>query len=134
MDLARYIGLPYADKGRGPDSFDCWGLVRLFYAEQFGIVLPSHLGDYESAKHQHEVSALIEREKQAGKWFEVPAPMFGDLVSMRIAGQPWHVGIALGDGRMLHTMKRHESVIESHTSRLWAKRIDGYFRHVAASA
>lgn len=37
--LERWVGLPYAPLGRGPDAYDCWGLVAAVYAAA-GCQLP----------------------------------------------------------------------------------------------
>ena len=42
MTVNDYIGLEYEDGGRGPDKYDCWGLVRSVRHEVFGrSLLPS---------------------------------------------------------------------------------------------
>lgn len=37
---ARYIGAPWQSGGNGPESYDCWGLVRAVYRDIAGIELP----------------------------------------------------------------------------------------------
>ena len=34
------IGCPWVAGGRGPDAFDCWGLVRWCWGRHFGIEVP----------------------------------------------------------------------------------------------
>ena len=44
-DFSDLIGKPYLDGGLGPDSFDCFGLVRWVWHKALGICLPEkHLG------------------------------------------------------------------------------------------
>ena len=35
-----YVGIPWRWRGVGRDGLDCYGLLRLVYAEQMGIALP----------------------------------------------------------------------------------------------
>lgn len=37
---AALIGLPYVRGGEGPETFDCWGLVRFWFREYLGAALP----------------------------------------------------------------------------------------------
>ena len=41
-DVSKYIGIPYLSGGAGFDGCDCWGLVRLFYATEFNVMLPGY--------------------------------------------------------------------------------------------
>lgn len=61
-----YIGLPFADHGRTREGADCWGLVRLVYAEVFNLALPSYASTYTDAHDQASVSAAVERGLQDG--------------------------------------------------------------------
>lgn len=130
--MDRYVGIPYADKGRDPAiGLDCWGLVRWFYAEEFGLHLPAHDERYEHSYARAEVAALAQAET-AAHWRPVPVPAYGDVVVITVARRPFHVGIALHDDRFLHNLTAPQgAVIESLRSPKWAPRIEGYYRHVA---
>lgn len=77
-----FLGHPYAWGGNGPYSFDCSGLTKWVYSHAAGITLP-------------RVSAA-----QALKGRAVKTAQAGDLVFWGIPAH--HVGIALGDGTMIH--------------------------------
>lgn len=124
-----YIGIPYVDRGRDATvGLDCWGLLRLFYAEQFGVVLPSHDERYLSSELRDQTCALA-RDEIARAWAAVDAPAFGDAVVLSVLGRPFHVGIALDSFRFLHTLRPEQgAVIESLQSPAWARRIDSFYR------
>jgi cell wall-associated NlpC family hydrolase len=130
--VADYIGLPYADRGRDARTgLDCWGLVRLFYAEQFGLDLPSHTERYLSCTAREQTAALVAHET-ARAWYAVAAPHYGDVVALTVYGRPFHVGVVLNDGLFLHTLRPSQgAVIESLRAPVWAPRIDGYYRHAS---
>jgi len=97
-----YIGLPFADHGRDrATGLDCWGLVRLVYAEVFGLALPSYSADYTDAHDQASVSAAVAQGLQDG-WQQVYKPSAGDLLILRIAGRPWHCGMVVTPEAFLH--------------------------------
>ena len=80
----RYIGLPFQGHGRDRSGLDCWGLVRLVMAEQFGIALPSHTQEYERTTQVEKIASLVERE--AKKWKIVPsgAEDCGDVIVLLV--------------------------------------------------
>ena len=57
----RFVGIPYADKGRG-DSVDCWGLVWRVFHEMRGITLPSYAERYVTAHDRAAMAELIAGE------------------------------------------------------------------------
>ena len=63
----RYVGIPYADKGRetgNGDALDCWGLLVKVYREQLGIELPSYSDRYVTAADREALNVLIAGEIQ----------------------------------------------------------------------
>jgi cell wall-associated NlpC family hydrolase len=86
----------YVFSGVTPSGWDCSGLVLWFY-EQQGISL------------EHRASA----QDDAGTKTKTPKP--GDIVVFKYNGskQAYHVGIYIGDGKMIHAPKRgHVTRIE----------------------
>ncbi len=111
------IGLPYV-------AFDCWELVKLFYLKVFNQDM-NLKGTYQDPEDQVTISRLLEIEKNSFK--KIGSPEFGDIVVLRIKGYTSHIGIYLGSGKFLHTLRATGSVIE--TTSKWNKRIEGYYRY-----
>ncbi|MFH1158913.1 MAG: NlpC/P60 family protein [Pseudomonadota bacterium] len=127
--VGHYIGLPFKEHGRDREGVDCWGLVRLVMAEQFGIALPSYATEYDSTEKPDQLAHVVDKEKK--RWTEI-APgqeISGDVVVMRMLGQPIHVGMVIGDGRMLHILKGIDATHESYMSSVWKDRVTGFFRY-----
>lgn len=127
-DLAEYIGIPYRSRGANADEgLDCWGLVCLYYRQQFQIGLPTYL-DGPRAK-ESGVPAFV-HQQLAVQWQATSEPALGDLLVLNVLGRPFHVGIWIGNQKMLHTLDGHASVIERIDSPKWASRIEGFYRYV----
>ena len=125
-----YVGLPWADLGRDRAGCDCYGLARLVYVEQLGIALPSYTGAYPCAGERAEVAALIGREAEAGPWRPVAdalAPF--DLLVFRRGRLASHLGVALGDGRMLHMDGETQARVARLEDPRWCVRFVRAFRH-----
>ena len=124
-----YIGLPFLSHGRDRSGLDCWGLVRLAMAEQFGLALPSLVTSYRRSTDVAGISGLIAAETQ--KWSPVVKgdEDLGDVIVLRLRGEPLHVGLVLGDGQMLHVERGINSAIESYRGPRWAERVFGFYRY-----
>lgn len=107
----------------------CWRLLCAFYLAELGIALPTY-DDQVPGDDGQQLATLIAEE--LGAWREVPrgAERYGDGVLLRIAGAPAHIGVVMGQGRMLHVlMDGHDSCVESYRTPRWAPRIEGFYRH-----
>lgn len=124
-----YIGLPFAEHGRDAQGVDCWGLVRLVLSEQFGIAVPSYAREYANTRAQDELGRLVRCEAKSWQAIEPGQEKLGDVVVLRLRGQPAHVGMVLGDQTMLHIEQFINSAIERYVSRRWAGRVEGFYRH-----
>jgi len=129
MDINRYIGIPYKDRGRDVSGADCWGLVRMIYQDELQITLPSYDGDYLSSEEAEEIGRLVNRER--GSWREIPRgeEQEGDIIVLRLMRCPMHVGVIYKPGMMIHLLRGCNAVAEAYTSRLWTNRIHCILRH-----
>jgi peptidoglycan DL-endopeptidase LytE len=100
------IGVRYKRSGGSEKSgFDCSGLVKNLFS-RFNIELP------RSSREQYKQGEQIDRDR-----LEV-----GDLVFFSSGGsQPTHVGIYVGDNKMLHAALKAKHVIVSDLNSLWYK-------------
>jgi cell wall-associated NlpC family hydrolase len=94
---ARFLGTPYRFGGEGPAGIDCSSFVQQVFREH-RIALP------RTAREQNAVgSAVGDGELRKG-----------DLVFFRTyASYPSHVGIYLGEGKMIHASSARGKVVVS---------------------
>lgn len=130
---ARYIGLPYLDKGRTRTGCDCWGGVRMVLAEVFGLALPDYADAYTAADDSRSVASAVRAGLECG-WRMVAQPRAGDLLILKIGGRPWHCAVMVTAERFLHWLPpsprgvQSFSCIERLDSPRWARRIEGFYR------
>lgn len=119
MDPTPYIGLPYADGGRGPEAFDCWGLVRHVLAREFGVELPRYeYGGVESRRDL--IDSLAEDYRPA-------APQAGAIALCHLPGRRPHVGVCVDAVTVLHTREATGAVLERIDSHLMRNAIRGFY-------
>jgi cell wall-associated NlpC family hydrolase len=125
---AKYVGLPFANRGRDRNGLDCWGLVRLVLRDVFDVELPSLDEKYERASDGVVVSHLVDMQRPILGAERTTAPHPGDVVLLQLRGLPCHVGVYVGDQCMLHVRRGTNAVVESLTSPRWSRRVEGYYR------
>ena len=124
VDLSKYIGIPYRRYGEEFTGCDCWGLIRLFYRNEFRFELPQ-TEPFDRSDNE-TVSREIKRTKV--KWNRIKTARLGDVIVLNIAGYSMHTALAVTNSMMIHTLENHDSVIESFRSMKWEKRIEGIYR------
>ncbi len=129
MGLDRFVGIPWADKGRDFAGVDCWGLLWLVMRELRGIEVPSYSDRYVTAGDRRALNALIAGEMVP--WREIAAgdeqPF--DAVLIREGRFLRHVGLVVDPGRLLHISQGATSVIERYREGLLKMRVVGFYRH-----
>src|SRR5690242_17088303 len=98
-NIASLIGIPFAYGGRGPDTFDCWGLVRHLHREVHGVEIP----DYDSPTNLASIAQAVEGGLTL--WREIESRP-GAVILMRIRGLRAHVGFQLDSYRFIHTWEK----------------------------
>lgn len=103
-----YVGIPFMDGGRDRAGCDCWGLVRLVYAEVLGIDLPSY-GEI-AARDVVAATRQIRDASAAAPWVPVAGPA-QPMDVLVMAGRPLHVGVMVDARRVLHVEAATAAVI-----------------------
>jgi cell wall-associated NlpC family hydrolase len=114
-DFSAYVDLPYSPR------LDCYGLVRKVLREVAGVALPDYRYPHDGDARAGFVEQL--RQEVGAGWQQVERPRPLDVVLLNIDGQPRHVGLVVGRGRMLHT--------DSHGGRSRIERFDSGLHQVA---
>jgi cell wall-associated NlpC family hydrolase len=98
------IGKSYEIGASGPESYDCWGLVKVVQKELFDRNLPDISQSPSSLKNL----IVFVREHSARKEWRVSENKFqhGQLVEMSKNENPFHIGVYLDydGGGILHAL------------------------------
>jgi len=115
------IGKPWRKCARGPDAYDCLGLV-LEIQRRRGVEVPNFLSCEGELHRQLAGGGFL-----AGcKKLEAAEPGCVALIKM---GHEHHLGVMLDSYRMIHTTEQTRgAVIERILGPLWNRRITGYYR------
>lgn len=124
MDIAKYIGVPYENKGRSFAGADCYGLYMLFNKEELHKDIP----EYGYTHAEDKTSVHIAITHNAKKWHEVTEPEAGDLILFRIGGHIIHCGVYLDSQTFLHCLRGRDATIEDLSSVTWTNRIHRIIR------
>lgn len=114
-----YVGIPFEKFGRTENGLDCLGLIILWYQQNYGLGIP----DVVKIDSPQEGKDLL----QKNLWEEVVEPKYGDLIFMKTA----HLGICLGNKKVLHTTRKTNAVIERYDRSPIKERIIGFYRRKA---
>lgn len=119
------IGKHFEYGGRGPDTFDCYGLCIEVY-KRLGLNLPEHPTSFGNLEADNETynSGKIDFIR-----LEKPEPFC--LVSLMIH-KPYvsHIGVVLPDCvHFINAFQKRNVCIENLNSPRWKDRIDGFWRY-----
>lgn len=129
---ARFIGIPWVDRGRDLRGLDCYGLVFVVFRDVFNIHLPRFDARYATTKDRVAVARLFYEETTGARWRRVllTDAQPPDALHMMLAGAN-HVGIVVAPGRFLHVLPGRETCIERLASPVWMHRVESVYRHEA---
>jgi len=132
MNLSKYVGIPFKDGGRDFSGLDCWGLVRLVWKEERGILMPDMGDEYSSAFERGDVCGLFGKYT-AQNWnvdvTDQPRREL-DVLVFRFGPMELHAGLWIAEGEMLHVMQGMATAVERYGQAKWAKRLSRVLRPV----
>ena len=132
VNINKYVGIPFVDKGNSFDGIDCWHLVKLFYKNELNTELEDY---YISALDTDKINEQFIKEKNdsllnMNQWVEIDKPEPYCLVLINLLNNPNifcdHVGICLDKNTFLHAYIKTGSCI-AKISR-WKSHIKGFYK------
>lgn len=121
-DVAPMVGTPFKYGGRGPDYFDCYGLVRDLLMKD-GTAPP----DYISPESGPEIAALMQGNIHRWSRCELKP---GCVLAFRLPAH-WHCAYYLGDDQFVHTWEHSGGVCIERLS-LWKGILMGCYEYRTA--
>ncbi len=136
MQIAEFVDLaldvPFVEKGRSFDGWDCWGLIYVAYNELYGIQLPDGAEEYSSTRRREELQSLI-ATGMIISWEPCDPHEPGDVALLRMMGRSCHVGLMLHDMWMLHVQAGVNAIVEQIDRAPWRtdnyNKIEGIYHH-----
>ena len=128
IDVSDLLGKPFAWGGRGPDAYDCWGLV-VEVARRAGITLPdmNHPADGELCG---QIWKELCGQRMGKDFIRIERPEPWCLVAFQFFGQ-WHAGIVLENAsQFIHVVERQNVTAPSLYCEMWQPFFRGFYRYV----
>ena len=97
LNINDLLGKPYKTHGRGPDGYDCYGLV-IEVERRLGRNLPDLYKIFEKKSDVRNVTLSTE----ATGLTKTDTPSFGDIIVFRKKGRADHVAVYLKNGDFIH--------------------------------
>lgn len=115
------IGKPFARGGRGPDAYDCWGLM---------LEVLRRMGH---APNDYPSEPYLLADALADEWEPVMRAALtpGDGILLRSCDSSylWHIGVAIDPFHMIHAREGVGVCLECFDSLVYARRIAGFYRY-----
>lgn len=124
--LADLIGVEFEYGGRGPEAYDCWGLVMECSRRWSGLELP----DYRSSSSPDRNAVVMAQEAER-LWRRLDRPVPGSVIIMRVKGFGAHVGFVHTKTRFLHALENF-GVLEGRLAQ-YHRQIIGAYEYVGKS-
>ena len=119
--VEKYIGKVWESGARGPEKFDCWGLIVYILENEFGVEIDEEY--YIHGKDTKNIARAYEKAIFGDHWIRQETPTEGSAVALSKGYKIHHAGIWLDNG-CLHSCD-NSHVVHNSISRL---RLNGYNR------
>ena len=129
-DFSKFIGIPFKDGASSMEFADCWGLCKMIFKE-YGKSVP----DYTiSCFKPININDVMEKEKSNPSWLKIEKPKEPCLITMaldyRLPGMIQHAGVYIGNNKLIHTLKKHDSMISKLDHIFFKSKIKGFYEYV----
>jgi cell wall-associated NlpC family hydrolase len=128
-NLRKYIGIPYEFGGRDFDGIDCFGLVKIFYENEFNIILPDYPENLNitSLEEVRNSDYFIGNICNQFHQIDEDERKLGDVILFMInSTTPNHIGVVVDKFNFLNVNDRQSTHIAKIAK--WKKFIVGFYR------
>lgn len=118
IDIIKYLGIPFLHKGRDHNGIDCYGLIVLFYWQEFGIKIPDY--SYDKDWYKHDFDYIQKEYQKYGK--KINDPEAYCVIGLRMPGRAieHHLGIMLPDfDSFLHSQLNKPTCVNRLSHPIW---------------
>ncbi|WP_162136978.1 C40 family peptidase [Magnetospirillum molischianum] len=119
------IGIAFRYGGRGPEDYDCWGLL-MELCRRDNKVIP----DFRSTSNIAKIARIMATNRHQWRQIELRP---GCGLWFRVRGFASHVGYYLGNDKFVHTWEESGGVVVERLSQ-WEHRLIGAFEYVGDEA
>jgi cell wall-associated NlpC family hydrolase len=122
------LNKPYSDFGNGPDSYNCWGVIREYHRRE-GFEIPDLNSVYQQVglPSEQEARAEIIRQCEAG-FDRVEDRRAGDVAQFNVLAGHVHVGVLIDRFHFLHVILDGTVVVQRLDHPYWQQRFEGFYR------
>jgi cell wall-associated NlpC family hydrolase len=122
------IGIPFEAGGRGPVTYDCWGLVREV-RRRFGLETPEYIYQNTDVEDPAIINNVMVPATQDVRWHTAGPNDVGGVVAIRNAGGPFvnHCGVLIAPYMFMHTLKGVGAHVVRFDSPMYRHRIFGVY-------
>lgn len=109
--------------GRGPDKYDCYGLVKEIY-HRLGIELP----EYSSVDDYSLINQMINQGKELFVKIDEPEAYCVALFNI-LPGYTSHIAVVMENRRQfIHIAQKLTVSVERLGNQLWRRRLQGFYK------
>jgi len=134
VELSKFrdlVGIPFVDGGRDPKiGLDCWGLCMAVH-RKLGREFP----DFPIACNASLAIASTVSDEIKSRWKPVKYPSQGDLIGFSLDPElpegVQHLGVYLGNGVVIHTLRKRNSHLIRLSDSFYAKKIRGFYSWIS---
>ena len=129
-NLEDLLSCQFADGGRGPDRWDCYGLcIEVF--KRYGKDIPK---DY-FAPALNSLAVYRQFKKVVGDWELLTEPQTPCLVAFSVLSKRRmvnHVGVYIGGGKFIHSCQGLNVTVSALSNINWRNSVIGYYKYKEA--
>lgn len=126
INIIKYLDIPYKHGGMDFSGIDCFGLVRLFFKNEFNYEIPEFGYGLEWKKSKQDPI----KECYRNVCDKIDAPARYGIVGFRMPGYfvEHHLGIILYDfDQFLHSPLNKSSCVSKLSHPVWKRSISAYY-------